>query len=119
MLGLQVLSLAEANKDLIRADPLQRLHTMHNLAEQMAMGLLPVGMARTLRDGSLAQEAAEIRNHYLAETAAKLAAAAQELRTSLDTTADARKQAVTGGPSSRGEQPPDQAAHDHQRWGSE
>ncbi|KAK9861981.1 hypothetical protein WJX84_009317 [Apatococcus fuscideae] len=102
----QVLSLAEANKDLIRADPLQRLHTMHNLAEQMAMGLLPVGMARTLRDGSLAQEAAEIRNHYLAETAAKLAAAAQELRTSLDTTADARKQAVTGGPSSRGSRGP-------------
>ena len=97
-----MLSIAEANKGMIRADPLQRLHTMHNLAEQMDKGRLPAGVARTLRDASLLEQAAEIRDHYLAETTAKFAAAAQEFRASLTATADARKQALLGSASHKG-----------------
>ncbi|KAK9841676.1 hypothetical protein WJX74_009916 [Apatococcus lobatus] len=92
----QVLSVAEANKELIRADPLQRLHTMHNLGEQMSRGRLPAGIARTLRDSTLARDGAEIRDHYLTESAAKSAAATQDYKTSLKAMVDVQKQAVEG-----------------------
>ncbi len=90
----QVLNVVASNKELIRADPLQQLHTMHNLAAQMSTGKLPAGVAQTLRDGSLMKEAAEIKDHYLAETVAKFAAAGLESKTSQTATVDARKQAV-------------------------
>lgn len=98
----KVLSVAEANKELIRADPLQRLHTMHNLAEQMSRGQLPPGIARTLRDSTLTKEGAEIRDHYLAETAAKSAAATHDYQALLKAMADVQKQAVEGDYSLKG-----------------
>ena len=54
----QVLSLAGANQEHIRADPLQRMHTLHNLADILATK--PAGIARTLRDDCLQKEAAAI-----------------------------------------------------------
>ena len=75
---------------------------MHNLGEQLSTGKLPAGIAQTLRDGSLAKEAAEIRDHYLAETAAKFAAASQESKASLTATAEARRKAVAGDSGTRG-----------------
>lgn len=97
--------MAEANKELIRADPLQRLHTMHNLAEQMSRDQLPPGVARTLRDSTLAKEGAEIRDHYLAESAAKSAAAAHDYQASLKAMADVQKQAIHGDYSLKGAEP--------------
>lgn len=56
---MQVLTTAESNKDLIRIDPLQRLHTLTNLAELLAFGVQ--GIARTLRDDQLQDQAEAIR----------------------------------------------------------
>lgn len=56
----QVLATGEQNKELIRVDPLQRLHTLTNLAQLLAGGP-PPGVPRTLRDGSLAADAEAIR----------------------------------------------------------
>ena len=56
-----MLSTAAGNAALVRADPLQRMHTLHNLAELLsAQGGPPPGVARTLRDDKLADEAAAI-----------------------------------------------------------
>ena len=55
----QVLSTAESNKELIRIDPLQRLHTLTNLSELLAAGVQ--GIARTLRDDQLQSQAEDIR----------------------------------------------------------
>ncbi len=55
-----MLATGEQNKELIRVDPLQRLHTLTNLAQLLAEGP-PPGVPRTLRDGSLAADAEAIR----------------------------------------------------------
>ena len=55
----QVLSTAESNKELIRIDPLQRLHTLTNLSELLAAGVQ--GIAHTLRDDQLQSQAEDIR----------------------------------------------------------
>jgi hypothetical protein len=85
----------------VRTDPLQLLHTLHNLADLLAHlaakynssagssaaatttaaaaaatgGPYGPGVPRTLRDDSLASEAAAIRDNYLAQRQAALAAA--------------------------------------------
>lgn len=77
----EVLGMVEANAALVRADKLQQLHTLHNLGlvlEGPAKGLPDV--PRTLRDSTLAERAAVLREEYLAEPVAKLAAAEAELR---------------------------------------
>ena len=56
---MQVLSTADGNKELIRIDPLQRLHTLTNLSELLAGGV--PGVPRTLRDDLLQSQAEEIR----------------------------------------------------------
>ena len=104
----EALSTMELNKSLIRADALQRLHTLHNLAELLGSSSSsgggcragggsgaggggdgrqggtqagpPPGVTPTLRDGSLAGEAAALREEYLVEAVARLAAAEGELR---------------------------------------
>ena len=80
----QALALGEQNKEVIRADKLQKLHTLHNLAQLLKGGVegLP-GVARTLRDSSLEAEAQSLRDGYLAESVAKLAVADQEYQESL------------------------------------
>lgn len=55
---VQVLSTADGNKELIRIDPLQRLHTLTNLSELLAGGV--PGAPRTLRDDLLQSQAEEI-----------------------------------------------------------
>lgn len=55
----------EDNKGLIRVDPLQKLHTLHNLAELLGPnGDQIQGVPRTLRDSTLTRDADVIRNEY-------------------------------------------------------
>ena len=59
---VQALAEGEANKALVRVDPLQRLHTLTNLA--VLLGPEGGGIAdvpRTLRDSELLSQAARIR----------------------------------------------------------
>lgn len=58
----QALAEGEANKALVRVDPLQRLHTLTNLAALLGPegGGVP-GVPRTLRDSELLSEAGRIR----------------------------------------------------------
>ena len=54
--------MAENNKGQIKADSLQQLHALHNLAVLLGPGqALPQGVAPTLRDGRLQADADEIR----------------------------------------------------------
>lgn len=74
----EALKLVEENKIYIRADKLQQLHTLHNLAAVLAQD--DSSIARTLRDDSLATEAAKLRDEYLNEAVTRLAAAEFELQ---------------------------------------
>ncbi|EIE26712.1 hypothetical protein COCSUDRAFT_59229 [Coccomyxa subellipsoidea C-169] len=78
----QVLATAEGNKALIRLDPLQKLHTLSNLAELLGSGV--PGVPHTLRDDSLGAEAEKIREEYLVQWVAKVAAAEKDYRAALD-----------------------------------
>ena len=54
--------MAESNKGQIKADSLQQLHALHNLAVLLGPGqALPQGVAPTLRDSRLQADADEIR----------------------------------------------------------
>ncbi|CAL8467045.1 g6581 [Coccomyxa elongata] len=79
----QVLATAEANKALIRLDPLQKLHTLSNLADLLKGGSMP-GIPRTLRDDSLQADADKIREEYLVQWVAKVAAAEKEYTSALE-----------------------------------
>jgi len=58
----QALAEGEANRGAVRVDPLQRLHTLANLAELLgAAGAGVPGAPRTLRDSQLLAEADGIR----------------------------------------------------------
>ena len=62
----QALAEGEANRALVRVDPLQRLHTLTNLAALLGPGGGGVpGVPRTLRDSELLSEAARIREARL------------------------------------------------------
>ena len=63
-LDTQVLTTAESNKDL-RIDPLQRLHTLTNLSELLVSRVQ--GIARTLRDDQLQEQAEEIRQASMSQ----------------------------------------------------
>ena len=75
--------MAEAHQEWIRADPLQRFHSLHNLAELVsstpggAPASLPPGVPRTLRDDRLAVEAAVISQVIPCKPSAMLTAAGQ------------------------------------------
>ena len=57
-----MLTVAEANKEFIRVDPLQRLHTLHNLGALLGpSGSNVAGVPRTLRDDQLLEQAEAIR----------------------------------------------------------
>ncbi|GAX82125.1 hypothetical protein CEUSTIGMA_g9553.t1 [Chlamydomonas eustigma] len=62
----------EENKQSVRTDPLQRLHTLHNLNELLTSPDLPPAIPKTLRDHALLEEANAIRNKYLGLSAARL-----------------------------------------------
>lgn len=82
----------------MRSDKLQKLHTLHNLAGLVKQGVggLP-GVAPTLRDGQLEDEAQRLRDGYLAESVAKLAAAQKEFDDSLAAMNDAADDADGNG----------------------
>ena len=65
-------------------DKLQKLHTLHNLSQLLKGGpqQLP-GVPHTLRDSQLESEAQSLRDGYLAESIAKLAAADKEYQDAL------------------------------------
>jgi E3 ubiquitin-protein ligase SHPRH len=76
----EALRLVAANAEHVRADRLQQLHAAHNLAEVLEGGGGGGGeLPRTLRDGELRAQAATLREEYLAEAVARLAAAEAEL----------------------------------------
>ena len=62
-LGMQVLKVVAVHKESLKADSLQQLHAMHNLASLLAPAeKLPVGIAPTLRDATLQKDANSIRD---------------------------------------------------------
>ncbi|GLI64470.1 hypothetical protein VaNZ11_007743 [Volvox africanus] len=75
----KALRVMEDNKPDIDTDPLQRLHTLHNLDQMLATAAAACDAAalaaipRTLRDHTLAEDAAAIRNRYLEQRRQKLA----------------------------------------------
>ncbi|KAL4857890.1 E3 ubiquitin-protein ligase [Chlorella vulgaris] len=76
----EALATMEQNKPLIRADKLQQLHTLTNLAAVLDdLKGSGIAVAPTLRDSKLLEEADEIRQEYLAESAASLAAHSADL----------------------------------------
>lgn len=60
---LQALKVAEANESHIKADSLQQLHALHNLATLLEER--PEGVAPTLRDATLQKHADAIREVIL------------------------------------------------------
>ena len=75
----QALALSEQNKEVVRADKLQRLHTLHNLAKLLKRGGAGLaGVPPSLRDSQLESEAQSLRDGYLAESLAKLSVASRE-----------------------------------------
>ncbi|DBA99603.1 TPA: hypothetical protein ACH3X3_012177 [Trebouxia sp. C0006] len=94
----EALALGEQNKEVIRSDKLQRLHTLHNLALLLKKGIqgLP-GVAPTLRDGQLEVEAQSLRDGYLAESVAKLAVADKEYADSIQAMGGASDEAGKSG----------------------
>ena len=62
MLPVQVLKAVSLRKEHLKADSLQQLHAMHNLAVMLGpSGSLPAGVAPTLRDATLQKDADSIR----------------------------------------------------------
>ena len=63
---LQVLKVVGLHKSALKADSLQQLHAMHNLAGLLeSKDKLPIGIAPTLRDASLQRDADSIREVQL------------------------------------------------------
>ncbi len=95
---IQALALGEQNKEVIRSDKLQRLHTLHNLAMLLKKGIQGMpGVAPTLRDGQLEVEAQSLRDGYLAESVAKLAVADKEYADSIQAMGSASDEAGKSG----------------------
>ncbi|GIL90673.1 hypothetical protein Vretifemale_18375 [Volvox reticuliferus] len=75
----KALRVMEDNKPDIDTDPLQRLHTLHNLDQMLVTAASASAQAvlaaipRTLRDHTLLEDAAAIRNRYLEQRRQKLA----------------------------------------------
>ncbi len=62
---------SEEIKDSVKTDSLQRLHSLHNLAEVLRMA--PAGsIPPTLRDGSLEEEADQLKKRYLGRALAQV-----------------------------------------------
>lgn len=66
----------------IKTDSLQRLHTLHNLSELLRRGV--DGVAPTLRDSTLADEARELKQKYVGAASSNLVLAGAEFSAKRD-----------------------------------
>ncbi|KFQ32932.1 E3 ubiquitin-protein ligase SHPRH [Merops nubicus] len=86
----EVLQSSEEHKEKLKTDSLQRLHSTHNLME--LLGKHP-GIPPTLRDSRLAEEAEQLRKHYMSKSNAEVAEAHQALQPVLQTIRELQRKA--------------------------
>ncbi|NXM31269.1 SHPRH ligase, partial [Oxyruncus cristatus] len=88
----EVLRSSEEHKEKLKTDSLQRLHSTHNLMELLAKH---PGIPPTLRDSRLAEEAEQLRQHYMSKSNAEVAEAHQALQPVLQTIRELQRKAGT------------------------
>ncbi|KFQ22507.1 E3 ubiquitin-protein ligase SHPRH, partial [Mesitornis unicolor] len=86
----EVLRSSEEHKEKLKTDSLQRLHSTHNLVELLAKH---PGIPPTLRDSRLAEEAEQLRQHYMSKSNAEVAEAHQALQPVLQTIRELQRKA--------------------------
>ncbi|NXO08447.1 SHPRH ligase, partial [Oriolus oriolus] len=86
----EVLRSSEEHKEKLKTDSLQRLHSTHNLMELLAKH---PGIPPTLRDSQLAEEAEQLRQHYMSKSNAEVAEAHQALQPVLQTIRELQRKA--------------------------
>ncbi|NXB92735.1 SHPRH ligase, partial [Vidua chalybeata] len=86
----EVLRSSEEHKAKLKTDSLQRLHSTHNLMELLAKH---PGIPPTLRDSRLAEEAEQLRQHYMSKSNAEVAEAHQALQPVLQTIRELQRKA--------------------------
>ncbi|KAF1428014.1 E3 ubiquitin-protein ligase SHPRH, partial [Spheniscus humboldti] len=87
----EVLRSSEEHKEKLKTDSLQRLHSTHNLME-LLLAKHP-GIPPTLRDSRLAEEAEQLRQHYMSKSNAEVAEAHQALQPVLQTIRELQRKA--------------------------
>ncbi|NXN37348.1 SHPRH ligase, partial [Rhinoptilus africanus] len=87
----EVLRSSEEHKEKLKTDSLQRLHSTHNLME-LLLAKHP-GISPTLRDSQLAEEAEQLRQHYMSKSNAEVAEAHQALQPVLQTIRELQRKA--------------------------
>ncbi|NXE49184.1 SHPRH ligase, partial [Casuarius casuarius] len=88
----EVLRSSEEHKEKLKTDSLQRLHSTHNLME-LLLAKHP-GIPPTLRDSRLAEEAEQLRQHYMSKSNAEVAEAHQALQPVLQMIRELQRKAV-------------------------
>ncbi|XP_010181772.1 PREDICTED: E3 ubiquitin-protein ligase SHPRH, partial [Mesitornis unicolor] len=91
----EVLRSSEEHKEKLKTDSLQRLHSTHNLVELLAKH---PGIPPTLRDSRLAEEAEQLRQHYMSKSNAEVAEAHQALQPVLQTIRELQRKIHSGSP---------------------
>ncbi|XP_053794619.1 E3 ubiquitin-protein ligase SHPRH isoform X2 [Vidua chalybeata] len=91
----EVLRSSEEHKAKLKTDSLQRLHSTHNLMELLAKH---PGIPPTLRDSRLAEEAEQLRQHYMSKSNAEVAEAHQALQPVLQTIRELQRKIHSGSP---------------------
>ncbi|NWH56760.1 SHPRH ligase, partial [Geococcyx californianus] len=86
----EVLQSSEEHKEKLKTDSLQRLHSTHNLMELLAKH---PGIPPTLRDSRLAEEAEQLRQHYMSKSNAEVAEAHQALQPVVQTIRELQRKA--------------------------
>ncbi|XP_075604583.1 E3 ubiquitin-protein ligase SHPRH isoform X1 [Balearica regulorum gibbericeps] len=92
----EVLRSSEEHKEKLKTDSLQRLHSTHNLME-LLLAKHP-GIPPTLRDSRLAEEAEQLRQHYMSKSNAEVAEAHQALQPVLQTIRELQRKIHSGSP---------------------
>ncbi|NXF49453.1 SHPRH ligase, partial [Oceanites oceanicus] len=87
----EVLRSSEEHKEKLKTDSLQRLHSTHNLME-LLLAKHP-GIPPTLRDSRLAEEAEQLRQHYMSKSNAEVAEAHQALQPVFQTIRELQRKA--------------------------
>ncbi|XP_009080293.1 PREDICTED: LOW QUALITY PROTEIN: E3 ubiquitin-protein ligase SHPRH-like, partial [Acanthisitta chloris] len=91
----EVLRSSEEHKEKLKTDSLQRLHSTHNLMELLAKH---PEIPPTLRDSRLAEEAEQLRQHYMSKSNAEVAEAHQALQPVLQTIRELQRKIHSGSP---------------------